>query len=175
MGLLNAADLDGDGYSNAAPLDGDAYSDATTLPDKARCKKTEFVRNGASKFAREKFSLSQAFSCAWSGFVYILRSQRNMKIHLTAAALAIMLGFILKIDAASWTAIFLCIGCVLTAECFNTALESLVDLVSPQYHKLARYTKDCAAAGVLVFAVISVVVALIIFVPRVVALAGIVF
>lgn len=152
------------GLPNVTRLDKDEYNKPVLLQDEPHRAKTEFVRNNTSKQAKDKFSLFCAFSCAWNGFKYVVRSQRNMKIHLIAAVTVITLGFIFKINAISWTAIFLCIGCVIAAECFNTALESVVDLVSPKYHKLARCAKDCAAAGVLVFAGISVAVAAIIFI-----------
>ena len=130
----------------------------------------EFVRNRASKESSARFSLARAFSCAGSGFVFALRTQRNMKIHVVIAIVAVVLGLALEIDAASWAAIIVCIAAVFAAECFNTALESVVDLVSPTYHELARRAKDCAAAGVLVFAFAAVVVALVVFVPRLLVL-----
>ena len=138
--------------------------------DDACCGEEGFVRNRASKESRVRFSLVCAFLCAWDGFAYTVRTQRNMKIHLTVAVAAVVLGFALAIDAASWAAIVLCIAAVFAAECFNTALESVVDLVSPGYHELARRAKDCAAAGVLAFALAAVAVALVVFVPRLMAL-----
>ena len=110
------------------------------------------MRNDADKGARSRFSLVCAFRCAWDGIVYAVRTQRNMKIHLGIAVLAVALGFALRIDGASWAAVILCIAAVFAAECVNTAIESVVDLVSPEYHELARRAKDCAAGAVLVFA-----------------------
>ena len=78
-----------------------------------------------------------------------------MKIHLGIAVLAVALGFALRIDGASWAAVILCIAAVFAAECVNTAIESVVDLVSPEYHELARRAKDCGAGAVLVFAVVA--------------------
>ena len=60
----------------------------------------------------------------------------------------------------------LCIAAVFAAECVNTAIESVVDLVSPEYHELARRAKDCGAGAVLVFAVVALVVAAVVFGPR---------
>ena len=131
-----------------------------------------FVRNRASKESHARFSLGRAFSCAGDGLVFAVRTQRNMKIHLAVAAVAVILGVLLRIDVASWIAIVLCIAAVFAAECFNTALESVVDLVSPGYHELARRAKDCAAAAVLVFALAAVAVAALVFVPRLAALLG---
>ncbi|HIY83917.1 diacylglycerol kinase family protein [Rubneribacter sp.] len=129
-----------------------------------------FVRNQASKDRSARFTLAHAFSCAWSGVVVSVRTQRNMKIHLAAAAVAVAAGLVLGIDAVSWAVVTLCIAAVVSAECLNTALESVVDLVSPEYHELAGRAKDAAAGAVLVLAAASVAVAAFVFVPRLAAL-----
>lgn len=129
-----------------------------------------FVRNRADKDARARFSLGRAFSCAWGGIAYTTRTQRNMKIHFAVAVAAVVLGVVLAIDALSWAAIAICIAIVLAAECLNTALESVVDLVSPGYAELAKHAKDCAAGAVLVCALCAAVVAAAVFVPRLLAL-----
>ncbi len=134
------------------------------------CGTDGFVRNDASKKKGSRFSLVCAFSCAWSGLVHALKTQRNMKIHVVVAVVAIVLGFALSIDGASWCAIILCIAAVFAAECLNTAIEAVVDLVSPGYHDLARRAKDCAAGAVLICALAAVAVALVVFVPRLCAL-----
>lgn len=124
-----------------------------------------FVRNESAKEHGSRFSLASAFKCAASGVVYAVRTQRNMKIHLVIAVIAVTLGFVLHIGEASWAAVILCIAAVFAAECLNTAVESVVDLVSPDYHVLARRAKDCAAGTVLIFAVVSLVVAVVVFGP----------
>ncbi|HIW75237.1 MULTISPECIES: diacylglycerol kinase family protein [Gordonibacter] len=125
-----------------------------------------FVRNEQAKEARARFSLIRAFKCAFDGIAYVVRTQRNMKIHLVIAVVAVALGLALGIDGASWAAVILCIAAVFAAECVNTAIESVVDLVSPDYHELARRAKDCAAGAVLIFALVSVVVAVVVYGPR---------
>lgn len=129
-----------------------------------------FVRNHADKGSRARFSLGRAFSCAWEGIAYTACTQRNMKIHFAVGAVAVALGFLLGIDAPSWAAVAICIAVVLAAECLNTALESVVDLVSPGYAELAKRAKDCAAGAVLVCALGAVAVAVAVFVPRLAAL-----
>ncbi|MCQ4882333.1 diacylglycerol kinase family protein, partial [Alistipes onderdonkii] len=74
-----------------------------------------FVRNDADKGARSRFSLVCAFRCAWDGIAYAVRTQRNMKIHLGIAGLAVALGFARRIDGASWAAVILCIAAVFAA------------------------------------------------------------
>ena len=95
-----------------------------------------------------------------------------MRIHLCFAIAAVVLGFVLRIDAASWLAVILCICLVFSLEVLNTALEALVDLVSPEYHELAKRAKDCSAGAVLVCAIGSLVVAAIVYLPALYRLAS---
>ncbi|MGI6045411.1 MAG: diacylglycerol kinase family protein [Eggerthellaceae bacterium] len=133
-------------------------------------KKENFVRNDADKKRHSPFSLLKSFSCAQEGLSYNFFSQRNMRIHLLIALIVIICGFVFNLDLGSWAAVLICIGLVIGGECMNTAIESLVDLVSPEYQLLAKRAKDSAAAAILVFAVMSVVVGLIVFLPRVIAI-----
>ena len=141
-----------------------------SVPQDVENRNSRFVRNDADKDSRARFSLGRAFSCAWAGLAYTTRTQRNMKIHFAIGVVAVALGIVLRIDAPSWAAIAICIVVVLAAECFNTALESVVDLVSPGYAELAKHAKDCAAGAVLVCALGAVAVAVAVFVPRLLAL-----
>lgn len=97
-----------------------------------------------------------------------------MKIHLAVAVLALVLGFILRIDQVGWLAIVVCIALVISAECINTSIESVVDLVSPDYHEKARIAKDCSAAAVLVLAILSLVVAAFVYIPALMRLGGLI-
>lgn len=131
---------------------------------------SSFVRNEADKAQGSRFSLACAFACAWRGLVHAVRTQRNMKVHLVVSAVALALGFALSLDSASWAAVVLCIALVFSMECMNTAVESVVDLVSPDFHELARRAKDCAASAVLVASLASLAVAGVVFLPRLIAL-----
>lgn len=111
-------------------------------------------------------SLPHAFKCAAEGVRFAL-GQRNMRIDVCAAVFAVALGFALQIDASSWLAIVLCIALVLALETANTAIESVVDLASPEYHILAKRAKDCAAGAALIAACASVVVGCVVFVPKI--------
>ena len=131
----------------------------------------------ASKFVRHAgdgstFSVADAFGCAAAGVGHAFATQRNFKIHAVFAALAVVLGFALGISQAGWLAIVLCIVAVFSLEMLNTAVESIVDLVSPEWNSLAKVAKDCAAGSVFVAAIGSLVVAAIVFVPPVVALVA---
>lgn len=140
------------------PMDGEERTEGTHADE-------GFVRNGAAKESRARFPLVSAFKCAWDGIAYAVRTQRNMKIHLVIAVVAVVLGLVLGIDGPSWAAVLLCVAAVFAAECVNTAIESVVDLVSPDYHELARRAKDCAAGAVLIFALVAVVVACVVYLP----------
>lgn len=121
-----------------------------------------------------RFSLRHAFACAQAGLRYAVASQRNFKVHAAFTVLAVIIGAVLRISPIEWAAIVVCIFSVLAFELINTAVESAIDLVSPEWNELAKRAKDCAAASVYVAALGSVVVAAIIFAPRALMLAGLI-
>lgn len=116
--------------------------------------------------SRAKFI--QSFGYAFSGIAQTFREGRNFKVQLCFAMLAVVLGLAFSIEPVEWAAVAICIGVVLGGECVNTAIESVVDLVSPDFHPLAKRAKDCAAAGVLICSFASVAVAAFVFLPRII-------
>lgn len=108
-----------------------------------------------------------SFKYAFQGIFDLFRSQPNAKIHLLAAIVVIAAGFYFQLSKTEWAIILMTIFLVLAAEAFNTAIEYLTDLVSPEYHKLAEKTKDAAAAGVLLTAMGAIAVAAMIFLPKI--------
>lgn len=133
-----------------------------------------FVRRAADSRAcgEGRFPLSCAFRCAARGIGYAFASQRNLKIQLAIAVVAVAAGFMLGISRAEWLAIVLAIMVVAVAEVVNTAVESAVDLASPRWHELARAAKDAGAGAVLIASAGSAVVGLIVFLPRLAALVA---
>jgi undecaprenol kinase len=117
-------------------------------------------------------SLAQSFAYAFEGLREALRQGRNIRIQMGAAVLAVVLGFALRIDALEWVLVIFCIGGVLGAECFNTSFEDVVDLACSDVHPKAKAAKDLAAAGVLAFSAASLVIGVIIFLPRIMNLLG---
>jgi len=116
-------------------------------------------------------SLPASFYFAWQGVKYAFLTQRNFRIDVAIAALAIFLSCYLHISAPELVMVCLMIALVLALELLNTALEAVVDLtIGKTYHELAKIAKDCAAGGVLVSAVTALVVAGILFVPRLLVL-----
>lgn len=114
--------------------------------------------------------LFKSFVCAFEGIFHSFKVGRNFKIQLCFGVVAAILGIVFAIDATQWAVICVCIGVVLGGECFNTSMEAIVDLASPDYHELAKHAKDCAAGGVLVCSIASVAVAAFIFLPKIAAL-----
>ena len=111
-------------------------------------------------------NLLRSFRYAACGVVYCFRTQRNLRIHAAAAILAMVLGAYLGLPGGELALLAITIAAVLVAEMFNTAVEALVEIVSPGYHPLAKVAKDVAAGGVLVTAIVSLVVGYLLFIPR---------
>lgn len=109
-----------------------------------------------------KKSLRHSFACAIAGIIHVVVTGRNMKIHLLAAILVIITGLWLGINRLEWAILTICIFMVLAAETFNTAIEKTVDLVTRDYHPLAKHAKNIAAGGVLLTAISSVIVGILI-------------
>lgn len=116
--------------------------------------------------------LASSFAFAGAGIVYLLRSQRNARIHLALTVLAIVLGLWLGLTSVEWAVLSLTVGLVFLAEGLNTAIEATVDLASPDPHPLAKIAKDAAAGAVLIAALTALAVAAFLFLPRLLALAG---
>lgn len=114
--------------------------------------------------------LIRSFKYAFKGCSYVFKTQPNMKIHLFMGTVAIIMGFLFQISKPEWLSLILVIGFVILLEFINTAIETLVDLYTEEYEFLAGVSKDVGAATVLVMAIISVIVGLIIFGPKIIAL-----
>ncbi len=93
-------------------------------------------------------------------------TERNMRIHMWISILVIGTGFVLKITALEWLFVLIAVGGVISLELINTALERLVDLATGDYHPLAKQAKDVAAGAVMVYALLSIIIGLIIFLPK---------
>lgn len=107
----------------------------------------------------------KSFTYAFSGIGSFLRKEPNAWIHCSAIVTVTIAGFLLGITRTEWLVIILCFGIVLAAEAFNTAIERLVNLVSPDFHPIAGDVKDIAAGAVLICAIATAIIGLIIFIP----------
>jgi len=121
---------------------------------------------------RHRNGILGSFRCAGEGLVLAFRTQLHFRFHLAAAAAVVVVGAWLALPGTTMAILVLVIGAVLFAELVNTAFEVLVDLVSPEYHPLAKQVKDLAAAAVLTLAMISVVIGLLLIGPPLLAQLG---
>ncbi len=106
------------------------------------------------------------FGYAFRGIWIVIRSQRNAQVHCLAVAVVVIAGWLLHISTNEWLAVTLISVIVLALEAVNTAIESVVDLISPGYHPLAGRAKDVAAGAVLIAAIGALIIAAIIVWPR---------
>lgn len=111
-------------------------------------------------------TLLESFSYAISGILYALKTQRNMRIHFSAALLVLTTSFLFNFTIVELLFILFSIAFVIITELVNTAIESAIDLVTLEYHPLAKIAKNVAAGAVLVAAINSVVVGYMIFYNR---------
>lgn len=107
----------------------------------------------------------KSFAYAFQGIGSFLKKEPNAWIHCTAIILVTIVGFHFRITVTEWCIVLLCFGLVLAAEAFNTAIERLVNLVSPNFHPIAGDVKDIAAGAVLICAIVAAIIGLIIFIP----------
>lgn len=110
----------------------------------------------------------KSFAFAWSGLKICFASETNFKIHIAFAAFAMLLGFVFSISRVEWLVIIGCIAFVTTMEMVNTTIEKLCDVVHKEFHPNIKKVKDIAAGAVLVAAACSVIVGVIIFLPKII-------
>ena len=107
----------------------------------------------------------RSFGYAWKGIRCCIGKEQNLSFHLIATVVTVIAGFLLEITRIDWMIVILCIGVVIAAELFNSAIEKLVDLVSPERHPIAGQVKDIAAGAVLVCAATAAIIGVIVFIP----------
>lgn len=109
----------------------------------------------------------RSFRYAFKGVVALFAKEHNARIHAVAAVCAVAAGFIFDISNMEWIAVVIAIGMVMAAEAFNTAIEYLADFVSPGHNEYIGKAKDVAAGAVLILALCAVVIAIVIFIPKI--------
>jgi diacylglycerol kinase len=116
--------------------------------------------------------LIRSFYHAFTGISYSLRTQANLRIHFMAAIAVVIAGLLLQISTVEWAILTVTIMIVMSAELGNTAIEAVVDRVGSEPHPLSKIAKDTAAGAVLIGAIGSVIVGLLIFGPKLLALVA---
>ena len=108
-----------------------------------------------------------SFKYAFFGFLQAFKTEQNLRIHCVSAILVIALSIRLHISKMEWFIVLLLIGGMFALELMNTAIERTVDLVTKDYHPLAKQAKDIAAASVLIYSIISAIIGMMIFLPKI--------
>jgi diacylglycerol kinase (ATP) len=121
----------------------------------------------------ENFSFRKrliSFKYALKGIYLLFRYEHNARVHALISTCSIITGFFFGISYIEWIAVILVIGTVLAAETFNSAIEKLSNIVSPEYNEAIKHIKDLAAGAVLFTALAAAFIGIIIFLPKVMAL-----
>jgi diacylglycerol kinase len=134
-------------------------------PSDRECSRPETSRPPRATFLK-------SFLCAWNGLRYTFRTQRNARIHVVMALLAVAMGLWLGISPTDWVLVFVAIGGVFGAEMLNTAVEACADLATQEYHPLAKVAKDVGAGVVLLSAILSGIIGLFVFGPHLFPMIG---
>src|SRR5690606_1060111 len=119
------------------------------------------------------FSLKKRITCFeyyFAGLANLLKLEHNARIHVSAAIMVVVAGWLLEISSMEWVASVICIGYVFTTETINTSIENICDHLTTDIHPHIKIIKDLASGAVLISAVTAVVVALIIFLPKILSL-----
>lgn len=110
-----------------------------------------------------------SFRYAFNGLKVLLK-EPNACIHISVSVIVVIAGIFFKVSMIEWICLVFAIGLVVSMEAINTSIEKLSDFVSPQKNEQIKKVKDVAAFAVLFCAFISVIIGLIIFVPKITAL-----
>ena len=120
----------------------------------------------------KKDPLYKSFGYAFQGIFNTIRTERNIKIPCAAAILVTIFGIWLQISKTEWMICFILFGLILALELVNTAVEATVDLFTEERKPLAKKAKDAAAGAVLIVAIFAAVIGILIFIPKLLDVAG---
>lgn len=114
--------------------------------------------------------LLRSFVYASQGLIFVVKHEQNMQIHLFVAGFIFVSAYLLNLSLVHWMILLLVIAGMFSLEIMNTAVERTVDLVTEEFHPLAKRAKDIAAAAVFVYCVFAVIIGLILFIPALIQL-----
>lgn len=115
---------------------------------------------------------TRSFTYAWQGIKTAIKQEPNFRIHTVFVLLTYSLAYILGFNPYEWIILVLVSGVVVVLELINTALESVVNIVSPEIRDEAKKAKDVSAAAVLISALMASIIGLFLFVPKLLALVN---
>ena len=110
---------------------------------------------------------------AIEGLIYAYKNEKSLLVHAICTITAIILGLIFKLSPGEWSTILITLSVILSVELLNTAIEAVVDMVTLEYNPLAKIAKDCGGGATFVVSMTGVIIAIVIFGPKVLALLGI--
>ena len=108
-----------------------------------------------------------SFKFALRGIAKAFTTERNMRLHGVAVLFVVGAGFYFNISPLEWIALIFCCGIVLCAEIINTAIEEIVNFISPEKNEKAALIKDLSAGAVLITAIMALVIAGVVFIPKI--------
>ena len=112
----------------------------------------------------------KSFRFAIKGLSSLLKNEHNSRIHLIAAIISIGMGIMLKLNCSEWALLIIVIAIVFIAELINTSLETLADLIDPEWNKMIKMAEDYSAAAVLISAIVALIVGCLIMIPKLIKL-----
>lgn len=119
-----------------------------------------------------KTNFFESVGHALDGIEYTTSHEKNFKIEIFLAIIVIIVAFVLNVSLIEWTILVFVIGAVLSLEMINTSMERCVDLVTKDYKELAKIAKDAAAGAVLIMSLFSIIIGIIIFLPKIILILG---
>ena len=129
----------------------------------AKISRDDLKKKGFKRFLK-------SFKNSFDGLVYAYKNEQSLWIHGICTVFAIVLGIVLKLSFNEWAITLIALGVTLGMELVNTAIEAAVDLVTLEIHPLAKIAKDCGSAATFISSMISLVIAAIIYGPKIIAL-----
>ena len=117
--------------------------------------------------ANKNKTIKDSFIHAYEGINYTVTKERNMHIHVSIASLVVVSGAIFRISYIEWLICLVLIAIVMSLELINTAVEAVVDMITTKQDHMAKVAKDAAAGAVLISSIISAIIGIIIFLPKI--------
>ena len=121
---------------------------------------------------KKRKKLINCFKYAFNGLAEAWKKEQNIKIHVLIMIFVIIVGFLLKISIAEWIVCLILFAMVISLELINTAIEITVDIAMPKINEKAKFAKDISAGAVLFSAIISAIIGIIIFLPKIIMFKG---
>ena len=126
-----------------------------------------------SKGKKKKYSIKRFFKSfyyAFQGIKTVLKTEQNFLVDIIVSIIVLVLGYFLKLSMIEFAIVILSIGLVVSLELINTSIEYTVDMAMPQVHPLEKAAKDISGAAVLFSAIVSLIIGLIIYLPKIISL-----